>query len=153
MPATRGTPRPHRRRLPGPHWPTPIPRVALMRAEAPTEPGSAIYDPVVCFAAQGRKQLMVADRAFAYDAAHYLVVSVDLPVIAAITGSPRRPTWRCAWRSTRRCSRRCCWRCRAPTGRGRAGIGIGPLEADLLDPVLRLMRLLDRPDEPRRWRR
>ena len=27
------------------------------------------------------------------------------------------------------------------------GIGIGPLEADLLDPVLRLLRLLDRPAE------
>jgi len=59
---------------------TPIPGVTLMRADAPSTPGRVIYAPVVCFAAQGRKRLIVADRTYSYDQAQYLVIAVDMPV-------------------------------------------------------------------------
>jgi AraC-like DNA-binding protein len=129
-----------------PRWQTPIPRLGMMRAEATTPGGSVIYDPVVCFAAQGRKRLMLADEVFAYDAAHYLVVSVDLPVVAAITeASPEAPYL--ALRLSLDPARLAALLLEMPgTGGARAiGIGIGAIEPDLLDAVLRLVRLLDRP--------
>jgi hypothetical protein len=35
--------------------------------------------------AQGSKRLMVADELYAYDPLHYLVSSIDLPVVAQVT--------------------------------------------------------------------
>ena len=70
----------------------PMPRVTLMRADAPTPTGGTIYEPVACFAAQGSKRLILGERIYAYDPSHYLVVAVGLPVIAAVTeASPERP--------------------------------------------------------------
>lgn len=130
----------------GPRWQSPIPRVGLMRADAATAGGSALYEPVVCFAAQGRKQVMLADRLYAYDAAHYLVVGVDLPVLARIVeASPEAPYL--ALRLSLDPGLIAALMLDMPgTGGPRAvGIGVAPMDADLLDPVLRLARLLDRP--------
>jgi AraC-like DNA-binding protein len=133
---------------PVPRWTTPIPRVGLMRAEAPTEPASVIYEPVVCFAAQGRKRLMLADRAYAYDPAHYLVVSVDLPVIATITeASVRAPYLAMRLSLDAGFLAELMLEMPGTDGPRAAGIGIGRLDADLLDPVLRLLRLVDRPGD------
>ena len=133
---------------PTPHWPTPIPRVGLLRAEAPSAGANVLYEPVVCFAAQGRKRLMVADRVFTYDAAHYLVVSVDLPVMAAITeASPEAPYLALRLGLDPALIAALLLEVPGADGPRASGIGIGRLEADLLDPVLRLMRLLDRPND------
>ena len=127
---------------------TPFPRVGLMRAEAPSSPAGAIYDPVVCFAAQGRKQLMLADRVYAYDPAQYLVVAVDLPVIAAITeASPAAPYLALRLALDPALLASILLEMPGADGPRAQGIGIAPLEADLLDPVLRLVRLLDHPGE------
>ncbi|GAB4527658.1 MAG: AraC family transcriptional regulator [Amphiplicatus sp.] len=71
---------------------TPIPRLHLIRATAPTEPVIAPYEPAVCIVAQGEKQAILGDAALAYDPAKYLVVSADVPVICHITkASPAAP--------------------------------------------------------------
>jgi AraC-like DNA-binding protein len=127
---------------------TPVPRVTLFRAEAPSDPAKAIYEPVVCFAAQGRKRLLVADRGYAYDQAHYLVVAVDLPVIAAITdASPEAPYLALRLGLDPGLLASLLLEMPGTDGPRAAGIGIAPLEADLLDPLLRLLRLLDRPND------
>jgi len=128
----------------GPRWPTPIPRFDLMRAEAPTTRASTLYDPVVCFAARGRKQLIVGDRTYGYDAAHYLVVAVDMPVLAQIVEAPYL-----AARLTLDPGMLAALLLEMPGAAGprAAGIGIGPIDGELLDAVLRLVRLIDRPGE------
>jgi AraC-like DNA-binding protein len=129
-------------------WPSPIPGVTLMRAEAPSDPGGVIYSPVICFAAQGRKRLLLADRAYSYDPAQYLIVAVDLPVIAAVVeASPEAPYL--AMTMAVEPARLAALLLDMPGGDGpRAqGIGIGPLDADLLDALLRLLRLMDRPGD------
>lgn len=63
---------------------TVIPGVTLIRASAPTVPMPVIYDPTVCFVAQGRKRASVANTAYVYDPTRYLVASVDLPVMGSV---------------------------------------------------------------------
>lgn len=72
--------------------PTPLPGVSLLRASAPTMPMPVLYEPTLCLVAQGRKQAVLGASAYVYDAANYLVASVDLPVMGAvIEASPERP--------------------------------------------------------------
>lgn len=63
---------------------TAIPRLTLARVSAPTEPAHAVHLPAVCFIAQGRKRVMLGGEPFDYDAAHHLVVSLDLPISGQI---------------------------------------------------------------------
>lgn len=69
-----------------------LPGVKLIRACAPTMPMPVIYEPTVCIVAQGRKQAMLGQNRYVYDAARYLIASVDLPVMGSvIEASPARP--------------------------------------------------------------
>jgi AraC-like DNA-binding protein len=72
--------------------PTAIPRVFLHRASRVSEPLHTVYEPAVCFVAQGRKQAMAGESIYVYDEAHYLVVSVDIPIVSQILDArPERP--------------------------------------------------------------
>ncbi len=64
--------------------PTAIARLSLFRADAPTVPLPAVYDASLCLIAQGAKRVSLAERSLVYDAAHYLLVSVDLPLVGHV---------------------------------------------------------------------
>jgi AraC-like DNA-binding protein len=71
---------------------TAIPRLFLHRASSPSLPLHSVYEPAVCFMAQGSKQAMAGDRVFTYRDGDYLVVSVDVPIVSQITeATPQRP--------------------------------------------------------------
>ena len=42
------------------------------------------YEPGLIVVAQGRKSVDLGPRTFTYDASHYLVTSVDLPIISRV---------------------------------------------------------------------
>lgn len=66
--------------------------VKLIRASQPTTPMPVIYEPTVCLVAQGRKQAALGTKSFVYDPAHFLVASVDLPVMGSVVeASEDRP--------------------------------------------------------------
>lgn len=131
--------------------PTAIPRLSLIRSSHPTEPLHAVHQPAVCFVAQGRKQVIVGDAIHLYDAAKYLVVSVEVPIVGQVLeASPARPYL--------------CLRLDLdPVAIGAlmldAGISptrdsppasalsLSPVSAELLDAVVRLTRLLTAPQE------
>jgi AraC-like DNA-binding protein len=129
-------------------WPTAITRVTLMRANAPTVPVGTMYQPVLCIVAQGAKRVMLGEKSFEYNAAKYLIGSVDLPVTGEIYEASAQtpylamslgldPATLAAMLLDMPQS--------ADDGKPLAGLAVSPLTADLLDPVLRLLRLLDRP--------
>ncbi|GAA5235243.1 AraC family transcriptional regulator [Verticiella sediminum] len=71
---------------------TPLPGVKLIRASSPTMPMPVIYAPTLCLVAQGTKQAALGTTAYRYDPAHYLVASVELPVMGSvIEASAARP--------------------------------------------------------------
>lgn len=63
---------------------TALPRVGLIRSSALTEPLHTLYKPSCCIVAQGRKRAVIGETTHIYDAAHCLVIGVDLPVIGAV---------------------------------------------------------------------
>ncbi|ABC33540.1 AraC-type DNA-binding domain-containing protein [Hahella chejuensis KCTC 2396] len=69
-----------------------IPRLSFIRSSSPTEPVLAVHQPAVCIVAQGAKKVISGEQLFKYDAAHYLVVSVDLPIAGQVMqASPEQP--------------------------------------------------------------
>ena len=68
----------------GPVW--------ALRSWQPTEPMHALYGPMLCLVAQGRKQVLVGDERHVYDAGRFLLNSVPLPAAGhVIEASRRRP--------------------------------------------------------------
>jgi len=63
---------------------TKIPGLKLTRWPSTTAPTSYIHHPSVCLIAQGKKRVLLGDESYIYDANHFLVSSVGLPVIANI---------------------------------------------------------------------
>lgn len=70
----------------------PVPRLQLIRADAPQQPVQVLHEPALCIVVQGRKQVMLGTQAFTYDATHVLAVSAALPVSGEILeATPQRP--------------------------------------------------------------
>jgi len=61
---------------------TEIPGVSLHLRTAPTPPCRTTYHAGVIVVAQGRKQVNLGRTSFIYDPSHYLVTSVDLPIVS-----------------------------------------------------------------------
>lgn len=73
-------------------YPTAIANLTIARASSANQSMLGVYEPCVCFMAQGRKRVLLGDEAYVYDPATYLVASVDLAVMGAVLeASPGRP--------------------------------------------------------------
>ena len=128
----------------------PLPNIIVAASNLPTPPSAAMAEPAFGLVAQGAKRVVLGNRVFDYAAGQYLIFSVDLPLsghvvqanateaflgfgltlkpdaIAALlleTGVPRKA------------------KAEPP------GIAVSDLTDDLLDPIVRLFRLLDRPED------
>ncbi|EGR2284405.1 TPA: AraC family transcriptional regulator N-terminal domain-containing protein [Vibrio parahaemolyticus] len=63
---------------------TPISGLRFSRWTTPTPPTIYTHNPSICLIAQGRKRVLLGEESFIYDANHFLISSVDLPIIANI---------------------------------------------------------------------
>jgi AraC-like DNA-binding protein len=126
---------------------TPIPQLKLYRYSQPTEPTPILQESAVYVVVQGRKQVIVGDSRYVYDRSHYLAVSVDLPAVAQVVQVP----YLCM---TLTVDPRELAALIVETGRqtprddhdGRA-LYVSSLQAPLLEGFLRLVRLLDAPQD------
>jgi len=132
-----------------PRLETAVPRVRLLRAEAPTKPAPLVYDANVCFIAQGAKRVTMGGRTFDYGEGRYLAVSVDLAATGQIArASPRVPMLALCLRLDPALLASVLLDLpagAAPAPASGAGLAVSAIGDELLDPVLRLARLLDRP--------
>lgn len=129
---------------------TGIPRVAMVQGEIPEHLLAAVYAPMVNLILTGSKTMTVGDRTLRYDPATYFVMSVDLPAIGSVhpaaTGEPYlavRLTLDPAIVSAliRDLPAGVC-----STLFG-SGFSVAPVSGELLDAWIRMLRLIDRPDE------
>jgi hypothetical protein len=125
---------------------TAIPRLTLSRSQVPTELTAVVYYPLFCLIAQGRKRVFLGEEEFQYDPASYLIASVDLPVTGQVIEAPclgltlaLEPEALAALLLDMPPVEES-----YPTPKA---MKVNPLDEDLLDPILRLLRLLDRPQE------
>lgn len=129
---------------------TGIPRVAMIQGSIPEHHLAAVYQPMVNLILTGSKTMTVGDETYHYNPATYFVMSVDLPAVGqvhpSIAGDPYlaisltldpkviapliadlpKPT---------------------DTGLYSSGFSVAPVTAELLDAWLRMLRLINKPEE------
>ena len=130
---------------------TAIPALVLWRFSHPTELTPGLQQPAVYVVVQGRKHVVLGGETYVYDPSQYLAVSLELPVVSRVVEATPDVPYLCL---TLRVDARELAALIVETGRpaprddhdGRA-LYVSPLEAPLLDGLLRLVRLLDTPQD------
>ncbi|HRE44309.1 MAG TPA: AraC family transcriptional regulator [Terricaulis sp.] len=127
--------------------PSAIPRLSLIRATAPSEPIHTLYDASLCLVVQGKKQVQLGERVLEYDSGTFLAVSVDMAVVGRVIEASRERPYLCFALTLDRAAVAALALEMGPPPAGEPGPGmaLGPMNADLLDAALRLVRLLETP--------
>ena len=127
---------------------TAIPSVAITRARQTTERAMGVFQPRFCLVLQGAKEVTIGERRMRYDPNNYFIASLDVPasgcIIEASASRPYigvslalDPEALAALISD------------APGGHDRetSSFAVSPVTPQLLDPWLRLLSLLDAPQD------
>ena len=61
-----------------------IPGFFIGRSSRPTEKAHSVFKPAFCVIAQGSKQVLLGEELFRYDPGHYLISTVDLPIVTLV---------------------------------------------------------------------
>jgi AraC-like DNA-binding protein len=128
--------------------------LGFARFARPTELTHGFYEPSLCVIVQGAKEITVGAQTLRYDPAHYLIFSVGLPATARVVeASPHKPylALRLMLDPSAVTSVMVEAGLASPrsNGSGITGIAVSTLDADLLDALLRVVRLIRRPEEYR----
>lgn len=131
--------------------PIALPRVTLLHFTRPTGLLHSLYKPAFCVIAQGRKQSVLGRQVFEYKPGKYMVVSVDVPVTGQILEASGKTPYLCMALALE------------PgiladllleTGDPQAmdsspniGLGVSDAPPELLDATIRLLSLMDRPED------
>ncbi|HAP27362.1 MAG TPA: AraC family transcriptional regulator [Achromobacter sp.] len=129
---------------------TGIPRVAMVQGDIPEHQLAAVYDPMVNLILTGSKSMTVGERTYHYDPATYFVMSVGLPAVGSVhpaaTGEPYLavsltldPVIVAALIRDLPVDI-----CSTLFG---SGFSVAPVNVELLDAWVRMLRLIDRPNE------
>jgi len=126
-----------------------IPALFLFRQSSVTTPNHGVQRPSFCVIVQGKKAVWLAQEQFTYSPSHYLVASVDLPVVAQVVeASEDMPYLALKLELTpREILEILGEKPIHPIGQAKRAMFVNPIEPPLLDAVTRLVRLLDTPDD------
>jgi AraC-like DNA-binding protein len=128
-----------------------FPDFRLVRSSRPTEPIHSMYQPAFCFVAQGRKQALLGEEVFRYDPGHYLIYTVDLPLTFQVEeASKEKPYLGFRLNLDASLVASVMMESGVERKKGEASVkamNVSSMDANLLDAVVRLVRLLDTPKE------
>ena len=133
----------------GPHA-TAIPELRLSRHSAPSNPRPTMQESALCLLIQGRKRMMIAEGWHTYDPSHYFLMTVDLPIIIQVLeATPERPCLGLRIRIDPLQVSALIAELNLPSivdaRKSTRGVCSGRTDAPLLEAIVRLVRLLDRP--------
>ncbi|MDQ0496460.1 AraC family transcriptional regulator [Paenibacillus brasilensis] len=130
---------------------TAIPSLHFVRSSTTTVPIYQVHKPALCIVAQGRKVVMLAEESYYYGTSDYLVVSVDLPISGQVIQASAEAPYLCLRlnfdphqvldlikESALSIS---------SIPDSRRGLYVNQTNPLLLDAVVRLVRLLDKPQD------
>lgn len=131
-----------------------VPGLQLIRASAPALPLPAVYEPGLVLVLQGRKRAVLGTKVLHYDPLHCLLVAMTLlPVGQVIEATPERP-YLCLRLLSHPQTLADLMIEAGPATAGAEpaddttpGLNLAPVSAELLDAALRLLRLLDAPQD------
>lgn len=130
---------------------TAIPGLRFIRASRISERVHSVYEPSLCVVAQGTKVVMLGEERYQYDPSSYLTASVHLPVTGQVVEASPEAPYLCVHlqldmnriieiiQSSDRAER--------PKRESGRGLVINRMSNSLLDAVVRLVRLLDAPQD------
>jgi AraC-like DNA-binding protein len=129
----------------------PLKGIHLRRSSSPTALVPGVTDPAFCVIAQGCKEIQLVDERYRYDPYHYLLATVELPVVSQIIkGSKEQPYLGLrldldpifvGWVMIES------GHTASPSHADVRAIDVSPLDTSLLDAVVRLVRLIDTPTQ------
>ena len=129
----------------------PFKGVRLSRCSAPSDAVYSVAEPTFCIIAQGHKEVRLGKRSFQYDPHHYLLATVELPLVSrVIEASRERPYLGLRLTLEPAIVAAVMMEMGQFSLQSRAdskAVEVDPLDATLLDAVLRLVKLLDAPNE------
>ena len=128
-----------------------FPGVMLGRFSKPTERVYSVFKPSFCIIAQGSKQMLLGEERFRYDPGHYLISTVVLPVVAnVVEATEERPYLGVQLHLDAAVVAAVMMESGVKPKKSDASVkamNVSPTDPDLLDATLKLVRLLDTPDE------
>lgn len=132
--------------------PTAIPRLSAIKMSNPSgELAHALHQPAVCIIAQGAKRVMLRDEVYTYDASRFLVFSTDLPISAQVTRAKFDEPYLCFRLDLDPAEvAELVLQLGPPPapGSGTArGLFLSEVTDGMLDAAIRIMRLLDSPED------
>jgi AraC-like DNA-binding protein len=129
---------------------TGIPRLAMVQGEIPAHLLAAVYEPMINLILQGSKSMTIGDRTLDYDPATYFVMSIELPAVGqvhpAASGEPYLavsltldPTVLATLLAD----------LPKPVGQYKkdAGFSVASVTPELMDAWVRMLRLMNRPED------
>ena len=130
---------------------TAVKGLTLIRLSQPSHAVPGVATAALCIVAQGKKRVIAGDRVLNYDAENFLVITVDTPTIGQVVEASAEAPYLCIKMDL------------DPaeiaallidvgglgTGAGDAepSLAVSRVTDDLLDPAIRLVKLLARPDD------
>jgi AraC-like DNA-binding protein len=131
--------------------PTEIPGLRLYRRSLPTACASAAYEPSLVVFVQGQKRINVGKTTYVCDGSNFLLTSVDLPVVSqVIAATERKPILglllKLEMPAVREILSQQEFHVREESADAR-GMAVGVTSVELLDACLRLVDLLDAPQD------
>jgi AraC-like DNA-binding protein len=128
----------------------PMKGLHLNRASSITEPTHGVTHPSFCVIAQGAKEIHLGEERYRYDPYKYLLATVELPAVSQLVeASPERPYLSLRLDLDPALVASVMLEAGMPSPRRDAGsaraLDVSPLDADLLDAAIRLVRLVEAP--------
>lgn len=129
----------------------PLKGLHFNRASSPSECIHSVSIPAFCVIAQGSKEVFLGNDRYQYDPMHYLLATVELPIVSQILeASKAQPYLSLRLDLNPTLVGSVMVEAGYPPSHSRAdvkAIDVSPLDAPLLDAVVRLVRLLSAPAE------
>jgi AraC-like DNA-binding protein len=111
----------------------------------------SVFTPAFCVIAQGSKEVLLGDEVFRYDSGHYLISTVDLPIVShVVEASPERPYFSFRLNLEPTVVASVMMEAEIKIRKGDASVkamDVSPVDTTMLDAVVRLVRLIDTPEE------
>lgn len=131
---------------------TAIPRLIVGKVSRILHPIHMVYEPALCVIAQGSKRVLLGDEVYVYDPSQYLVFAQNLPVAGqVVNASPECPHLAVRLNLDIREIAALALELGLTGKASGGGVGRGIYTSDntvtLLEPLLRLMALLDTPED------
>src|SRR5947209_953939 len=132
----------------------PLQGLYLSRCSLPLQPVHSVLEPSVCLIAQGSKEVLLGNSRYRYDPSQYLLATVELPRVSQVLeASKERPYLSLRLELAPTLVGSVMVEAGHPSRSSPPGhadvraIDVSPLDVNLLDAFVRLVRLLDAPSE------